>query len=170
MVRRACLLGLKRMRYLRILSNHRARCDIVDISVCGDGFFAVNHRASSPTSAESMPSSQWEPGSTGGTQTKTIIDDGEQHTVFLDNLEVRYGHQGLLEVFGWKGARTTIIHGQGVQAFQTAGELKLEAMGSENQGVKFGYVLPRLQKAIAKCERASADVVGNPVICRGCLD
>jgi hypothetical protein len=82
----------------------------------------------------------------GGTQTKTIIDDGEQHTVFLTIWESDTDTKVYWKSLDGKEPRTTIIHGQGVQAFQTAGELKLEAMGSENQGVKFGYVLLRLKK------------------------
>ena len=82
----------------------------------------------------------------GGTQAKTIIDDGEQHTVFLTIWESDTDTKVYWKSLDGKEPRTTIIHGKGVQAFQTAGELKLEAMGSENQGVKFGYVLLRLKK------------------------
>ena len=42
--------------------------------------------------------------------------------------------------------RTTIIPGRGVQTFQTAGELKLEAVGEPNREVQYGYVLLGLQK------------------------
>jgi hypothetical protein len=41
---------------------------------------------------------------------------------------------------------TTIIRGPGVQAFQTAGEFRIEALGDENHSVKYGYVLLRLKK------------------------
>ena len=78
----------------------------------------------------------------GASQPKTIIDDGERHTVFTicatDTDTKVY----------WKSpdgnlARTTIIHGTGVQAFQTAGELRLEALGDANHSVNYGYVLLR---------------------------
>jgi hypothetical protein len=43
-------------------------------------------------------------------------------------------------------ARTTIIPGNGIQSFQTAGEFKLEAIGEPNRQVEYGYVLLGLRK------------------------
>ena len=82
----------------------------------------------------------------GGSKTKTIIDDGEQYTVFLTIWESDTDTQVYWQPLDGKEPRTTVIHGRGVQAFQTAGELKLEALGSENHNVKFGYVLLRLKR------------------------
>jgi len=81
----------------------------------------------------------------GGSSPKTIIDDGERHTIFITVLESDTD----AKVY-WKSLdgspQTTILHGPGVHVFQTAGELKLEALGSENQSVKYGYLLLRLRK------------------------
>jgi len=82
----------------------------------------------------------------GASPPKIIIDDGERHTVFITILESNTE----VKVY-WKSPdeglpRTTIIHGPGVQAFQTTGEFKLEALGDEKHSVKYGYVLLRLRK------------------------
>jgi hypothetical protein len=82
----------------------------------------------------------------GGVQAKTIIDDGEQHTVFLTIWESDTDTKVYWQSLDGKEPRTTIIPGQAAQAFQTAGEFKLEALGKENQTVKYGYVLLRLKK------------------------
>jgi hypothetical protein len=81
----------------------------------------------------------------GGSPPKTIIDDGERHAVFLTIWELD------TEVkVNWKtldgSPRTTVINGPGVQAFQTAGELRLEAIGDGNHSVKYGYVVLGLRK------------------------
>jgi len=81
----------------------------------------------------------------GASPPKTIIDDDERHTIFITVLESNTD----VKVY-WKSLdgnpQTTILHGPGVHAFQTAGELKLEALGTENQSVKYGYLLLRLRK------------------------
>jgi hypothetical protein len=82
----------------------------------------------------------------GGSQPKTIVDDGEQHTVFLTIWESDTDTKIYWQSLDGKEPRTTVIHGQGVQAFQTAGDFKLEAMGDEHHTVKYGYVLLRLKK------------------------
>ena len=82
----------------------------------------------------------------GGSPPKTIISDGEQHTVFLTIWESDTDTKAYWQSLDGKEARTTTIHGQAVQAFQTNGELKLEALGNENQTVKYGYVLLRLKR------------------------
>ena len=38
----------------------------------------------------------------GGSPPKTIVDDGERHTVFLTILEVQYRGEDLLEVYEWR--------------------------------------------------------------------
>ncbi len=81
----------------------------------------------------------------GASPPKAIIDDGERHAIFITVLESDTD----AKVY-WKSLdgnpQTTILHGPGVHAFQTIGELKLEALGSENQSVKYGYLLLRLRK------------------------
>jgi len=82
----------------------------------------------------------------GTSPPKTIVDDGERHTVFITILESNTE----AKVY-WKSAdtaqpQTTVIRGPGVQAFQTAGEFRIEALGDENHSVKYGYVLLRLKK------------------------
>jgi len=82
----------------------------------------------------------------GASPPKVIVDDAERHTVFITILEANTD----AKVY-WKSAdgdrpQTTIIHAPAVQAFQTAGEFRLEALGDENHSVKYGYVLLRLKK------------------------
>ena len=82
----------------------------------------------------------------GSSPPKIIVDDAERHTVFITILEANTD----AKVY-WKSAdgnhpQTTIIHAPAVQAFQTAGEFRLEALGDENNSVKYGYVLLRLKK------------------------
>jgi hypothetical protein len=82
----------------------------------------------------------------GASQPKTIIDDGERHTVFITIWESDTDTKVYWKSPDGNLPRTTIIHGTGVQAFQTAGEFRLEALGDENHSVKYGYVLLRLKK------------------------
>ncbi len=81
----------------------------------------------------------------GGSPPKTIVDDDQRHTIFITILESDTEAKAY-----WKSldgsSQTTIIHGPGVQAFQTAGEFRLEATGDEKQSVKYGYLLLRLKK------------------------
>jgi len=81
-----------------------------------------------------------------GAPPKTIVDDGERHVVILTIWEA----DAETKVY-WKSpdadaSRTTIIPGKGIQTFQTAGELKLEAVGEPERHVEFGYVLLGLRK------------------------
>jgi hypothetical protein len=80
---------------------------------------------------------------TGGAPPKTIIEDGERHTVLLTILESNTD----AKVY-WKspdGDQTTIIRGPSVKAFQTAGKFKIEALGNDTHSFKYGYVLLRLK-------------------------
>jgi hypothetical protein len=66
-----------------------------------------------------------------GAPPKTIVDDGERHVVVLTIWDA----DAETKVY-WKSAdantpRTTVIPGRGIQTFQTAGELKLEAIVSQ---------------------------------------
>jgi hypothetical protein len=77
----------------------------------------------------------------GGARPKTIVDDGEWHTVLFTVLDSSTDAK-----IYWRspdGDQTTIVHGPSVKAFQTAGTFKVEALGNENQSFKYGYVLFR---------------------------
>ena len=79
----------------------------------------------------------------GGSRPKTIVDDGEWHTVLFTILD-----SSIDAKIYWRspdGDQTTIIRGPSVKAFQTAGTFKVEALGNENQSFKYGYVLFRLK-------------------------
>ena len=79
----------------------------------------------------------------GASPPKTIIDDGERHTVFFTILESNTEAK-----IYWKsmsGEQTTIIHGPTVKAFQVVGQFKIEALGDENHSFKYGYMLFRLK-------------------------
>jgi len=81
-----------------------------------------------------------------GAAPKAIVDDGEAHTVILTIWQA----DAETKVY-WKSpdgnvSRTTIVPGKGVQTFQTAGELKLEALGEPAHEVQYGYVVFHLKK------------------------
>ena len=81
----------------------------------------------------------------GGSPPKTIVDDGERHTVFFTIME-----SSTEAKIYWKsndGNQTTLIRGPSVKAFQTAGEFRIEALGDENHSFKYGYVLFRLKNS-----------------------
>jgi hypothetical protein len=76
-----------------------------------------------------------------GSPAKTIVDDGERHVVVL----TIWNADAETKVF-WRSPdgnapHTTVIPGPGVQTFQTAGALKLEAVGEPNHEVQYGYVM-----------------------------
>jgi hypothetical protein len=80
----------------------------------------------------------------GGSPPRTIVDDGERHTVLITILESNTEAR-----IYWKstdGDQTTVIRGPSVKAFQTAGQFKIEALGEENHNFKYGYMLFRLKK------------------------
>ena len=85
----------------------------------------------------------------GGSPPKTIVDDGERHTVFLTILESNTEAK-----IYWKSMSgeqtTTIIRGRSVKAFQTAGQFKIEALGGENHSFTYGYMLFRLKNNESK--------------------
>ena len=79
----------------------------------------------------------------GGSSPKTIIDDDAQHTVLFTILESNTEAK-----IYWKskdGSQTTIIRGQGLRAFQTIGEFRIEATGDSSRSFRYGYVLLRLK-------------------------
>jgi hypothetical protein len=80
---------------------------------------------------------------TGGSPPKTIVDDNERHTVLFTILESNTEAK-----IYWKskdGSQTTIIRGQGLRAFQTIGEFRIEAAGDKSRSFRYGYVLLRLK-------------------------
>jgi hypothetical protein len=79
----------------------------------------------------------------GGAPAKIIIDDGARHTVMFTILESNTEAK-----IHWKskdGSQTTIMRGQGLRAFQTVGEFKIEATGDDSKSFRYGYVLFRLK-------------------------
>ncbi len=79
----------------------------------------------------------------GGSPPKIIVEDGDWHTIFFTIIESNSDAK-----IYWKskdGDQTTIIHGSGVKAFQTAGKFKIEAVGNEDHSFKYGYVMFRLK-------------------------
>ena len=82
----------------------------------------------------------------GASPPKIIVDDGERHMVFFTILETNTEAKIYWKPLDGGLPRTTTISVPGVQAFQTAGEFRLEALGDENHSVKYGYVLLRLKK------------------------
>lgn len=80
---------------------------------------------------------------TGGSAPKTIVDDGERHTVLFTILESNTEAK-----IYWRtkdGSQTTIMRGQGLRAFQTVGEFRIEATGDQSRSFRYGYVLFRLK-------------------------
>ena len=79
----------------------------------------------------------------GGVAPKTIVDDGGRHTVLFTILESNTEAK-----IYWKskdGSQTTIVRGQGLRAFQTIGEFRIEAVGDSSRSFRYGYVLLRLK-------------------------
>ncbi|HEY7229247.1 MAG TPA: hypothetical protein VH558_02640 [Pseudolabrys sp.] len=80
---------------------------------------------------------------TGGSAPKTIVDDQDRHTVLFTIIESNTEAK-----VHWKspdGPQTTVMRGQGMRAFQTVGEFKIEAAGDKTRSFKYGYVLLRLK-------------------------
>jgi hypothetical protein len=74
----------------------------------------------------------------GGSPPKTIVDDGEWHTVVFTILD----SNAEAKIY-WRspdGPQTMIIHGRSVKAFQTAVEFRIAALGDANRSFKYGYV------------------------------
>ena len=80
---------------------------------------------------------------TGGSPPKTLVEDGARHTVLFTILESNTEAK-----IYWKskdGSQTTIMRGQGLRAFQTVGEFRIEATGDNSRSFRYGYVLFRLK-------------------------
>ena len=82
----------------------------------------------------------------GGSPPKTIVDDNERHVVFITIWESDTDTKAYWKPLDGSVPRTTIISGPAAQAFQTAGEFRLEALGDENHSVKYGYLLLLLRE------------------------
>ena len=76
-----------------------------------------------------------------GAPPKTIVDDGERHLVILTIWQSDADTKVYWRSPDGNVAKTTIIPGKGIQTFQTAGELRLEAVGAPGHRVEYGYVL-----------------------------
>jgi hypothetical protein len=81
-----------------------------------------------------------------GSPPKTLIDDDEQHAIFL----TIWNSDSDAKVY-WKPLdsdkeQTTTIQGNSVRAFQTNGEFKIQAVGDGDHEVKYNYVLLHLRK------------------------
>jgi len=81
----------------------------------------------------------------GGAPPKTIVDDSDRHTIVITILESDTDAK-----ITWKAPdgsqQTSFIHGTTVQAFQTAGLFRIEALGNDSRSIKYGYVLLRLKE------------------------
>jgi hypothetical protein len=81
-----------------------------------------------------------------GSPPKTLVDDDQQHAIFL----TIWDSDGDAKVY-WKPLdgdqeQTTVVHGNGVRAFQTSGEFKIQAVGDGDHEIKYNYVLLHLRK------------------------
>jgi hypothetical protein len=81
-----------------------------------------------------------------GAAPKVIVDDGELHTVILTIWQADAETKVYWTSPDGNVSRTTIVPGKGVQTFQIAGELKLEAVGEPAHEVQYGYVVLHLKK------------------------
>jgi len=81
-----------------------------------------------------------------GSAPKTIVDDGEQHIVFVTIWDADTDTKVYWKPLDGTATKTTVIHGTGVRAFQTDGVFKIEAVGPDGRSVKYDYVLLALRK------------------------
>jgi hypothetical protein len=81
----------------------------------------------------------------GASPLKIIVDDGERHMVFITILETNTEAKVYWKPLDGGLPQTTTISKRGVQAFQTAGDLRLEVLGDKNHKIKYAYVVFRLR-------------------------
>jgi hypothetical protein len=81
-----------------------------------------------------------------GSPPKTLIDDDEQHAVFLTIWNSDTDAKVYWRALDSDQEQTSVIHGTGVRAFQTNGEFKIQALGEGDHEVKYDYVLLHLRK------------------------
>jgi len=81
-----------------------------------------------------------------GSPPKTLVDDDEQHAIFLTIWNSDTDAKVYWKALDSDKEQTTLIHGNGVRAFQTNGEFKIQAVGEGDHEVKYDYVLLHLRK------------------------
>jgi hypothetical protein len=81
-----------------------------------------------------------------GSPLKTLVDDDEQHGVFLTIWNSDTDAKVYWKALDSDKEQTTVIHGTGVRGFQTNGEFKIQAVGEGDHEVKYDYVLLHLRK------------------------
>jgi hypothetical protein len=81
-----------------------------------------------------------------GSPPKTLVDDDEQHAIFLTIWNSDTDAKVYWKALDGDKEQTTVIHGTGVRAFQTGGEFKIQAVGEGDHEVKYDYVLLHLRK------------------------
>ena len=81
-----------------------------------------------------------------GSPPKTLVDDDEQHAIFLTIWNSDTDAKLYCKALDGDKEQTTVIHGTGVRAFQTSGEFKIQAVGEGDHEVKYDYVLLHLRK------------------------
>jgi hypothetical protein len=77
---------------------------------------------------------------------KTLVDDDEQHAIFLTIWNSETDAKVYWRPLDGDKEQTTTIQGNGVRAFQTNGEFKIQAVGDGDHEVKYNYVLLHLRK------------------------
>ncbi len=140
---------LTKLRWLKPRATLRGLVRIVTIAVALNGGAMI---MAGPLRAQQIDFSQIDKFESLGTGTlqvgaspKTIIDDAEPHTIILTIYEADADTKVYWKPVDSSTAKTTIIPGRAVQAFQTAGSFRLEASGEPGHEVKYGYVLLRLR-------------------------
>ena len=81
-----------------------------------------------------------------GSPPKTLVDDDEQHAIFLTIWNSDTDAKVYWKALDGDKEQTSVIHGTGVRAFQTNGEFKIQAIGEGDHEVKYDYVLLHLRK------------------------
>jgi hypothetical protein len=74
------------------------------------------------------------------------VDDDEQHAIVLTIWNSEIDAKVYWKPLDGDKERTTTIQGNGVHAFQTNGEFKIQAVGDGDREVKYNYVLLHLRK------------------------
>ena len=81
-----------------------------------------------------------------GSPPKTLVDDDEQHAIVLTIWNSEIDAKVYWKPLDGDKKQTTTIQGNGVRAFQTNGEFKIQAVGDGDHEVKYNYVLLHLRK------------------------
>jgi hypothetical protein len=81
-----------------------------------------------------------------GSPPKTLVDDDQQHAIFLTIWDSNADAKVYWKPLDGNQEQTTVIQGNGVRAFQTNGEFKIQAVGEGDHEVKYNYVLLHLRK------------------------